>query len=58
MTLPRTIPVLSIQHGKLVKTQQFRNPKYLGDPINVIKIFNEKWVDELILVDIGLSDKR
>jgi cyclase len=58
MTLPRIIPLLSILNGKLVKTQQFRNPKYLGDPINAIKIFNEKWVDELILVDIGLSDKR
>ena len=58
MTLPRIILVLSIQHGKLVKTQQFRDPIYLGDPINTIKIFNVKWVDDLILVDIGLSDKR
>lgn len=51
--LPRIIPVLSVLNGKLVKTKQFRDSKYLGDAINAIKIFNEKWVDELILVDIG-----
>jgi len=54
----RVIPVLLLaQHG-LVKTKQFRNPQYLGDPINAVRIFNEKQVDELILLDIEASTKR
>jgi imidazole glycerol-phosphate synthase subunit HisF len=39
--------------GDLVKTRQFANPKYVGDPLNAVKIFNEKEVDELMLFDIG-----
>lgn len=51
----RIIPALLLQDGGLVKTQQFKNPKYVGDPINAIKIFNEKEADELIVIDINAS---
>lgn len=53
MTRPRIIPFLSLQGGYLVKTNNFSNPTYIGDPINAVKIFNEKEVDELVLLDIG-----
>lgn len=49
---PRIIPCLLIQNGKLVKTKKFKNPRYLGDPINAVKIYNEKEVDELCILDI------
>jgi imidazole glycerol-phosphate synthase subunit HisF len=49
---PRVIPVLSIIGNDLVKTTQFKNPRYLGDPVNAVKIFNGKGVDELIISDI------
>ncbi len=55
---PRIIPVLTIAGNKLVKTIQFKNPKYLGDPLNAIKIFNDKQVDELIILDIEASEKK
>jgi Imidazoleglycerol-phosphate synthase len=59
MLLPRIIPCLLIKNKGLVKTVNFRNPKYIGDPINAVKIFNEKEVDELIVLDIDASvDKR
>ena len=51
----RVIPCLLIRHGGLVKTQKFANPKYIGDPINAIRIFNEKEVDELMVLDITAS---
>jgi cyclase len=51
----RIIPCLLIENQKLVKTRQFKNSKYVGDPINAIRIFNEKEVDELIVLDIGAS---
>ncbi|CAG1001386.1 cyclase [Burkholderiales bacterium] len=51
----RVIPCLLLHGGGLVKTVRFKDPKYVGDPINAIKIFNEKEVDELILLDIGAS---
>ena len=54
----RIIPVLSIIEGQLVKTVGFKNPKYLGDPINAIKILNDKEVDEIVLVDIRASQKN
>lgn len=54
---PRIIPTLLVDGGNLVKTKQFRNPNYLGDPINAIKIFNEKGVDELCVLDISASKK-
>jgi imidazole glycerol-phosphate synthase subunit HisF len=49
----RVIPVLLLKHGDLVKTTQFKDPVYIGDPINTVRIFNEKRVDELILLDIS-----
>lgn len=59
MNRPRIIPTLLIQNGDLVKTKQFSNPRYLGDPINAIRIFNEKGVDELCILDITASkDKK
>lgn len=51
----RVIPCLLLKNGGLVKTQKFANPKYIGDPINAIRIFNEKEVDELIFLDIEAS---
>jgi cyclase len=55
MLYPRIIPCLLVHNKGLVKTTNFRNPKYVGDPINAVKIFNEKEVDELIVVDIDAS---
>jgi imidazole glycerol-phosphate synthase subunit HisF len=51
----RIIPCLLIRNGGLVKTVQFGKPKYVGDPINAVRIFNEKLVDELIVLDIDAS---
>jgi cyclase len=55
---PRVIPVLSIIGNDLVKTTQFQNPRYLGDPVNAVKIFNGKGVDELIITDIRATKDR
>ena len=55
MLRPRIIPCLLVKNGGLVKTVNFANPKYVGDPINAVKIFNEKEVDELIVLDIDAS---
>jgi cyclase len=52
MLKTRVMPCLLLNNGRLVKTIKFKNPSYIGDPINAIKIYNEKEVDELILVDI------
>lgn len=52
---PRLIPVLSIINDDLVKTIQFSEPRYLGDPVNAVKIFNGKMVDELCILDITAS---
>jgi cyclase len=52
MLRPRIIPCLLVKNGGLVKTVQFDTPKYVGDPINAVRIFNEKEVDELIVLDI------
>lgn len=55
----RTIPVLLLKSGGLYKTINFKNPTYVGDPINAVKIFNEKEADEVILLDYNASaDKR
>lgn len=55
MLKTRVIPVLLLHKRGLVKTVKFKNPKYIGDPTNAIKIFNEKEVDELIFLDIDAS---
>lgn len=52
MLKTRVIPCLLLSGDGLVKTVRFREPRYVGDPINAIKIFNEKEVDELIFIDI------
>lgn len=58
MLLPRVIPCLLLHDGGLVKTVRFGASKYVGDPINAIKIFNDKRVDELIILDISASRER
>lgn len=56
---PRVIPVLQIDEGGwLVKTTRYQSPRYLGDPINAVKIFNEKQVDELVVIDLAASRAR
>lgn len=55
MLRPRIIPCLLIHNRGLVKTVNFRNPKYVGDPINAVRIFNEKEVDELTVLDIDAT---
>lgn len=55
---PRIIPCLLIQDEGLVKTVKFSHPNYLGDAINAVKIFNEKEVDELCLLDIKAALER
>ena len=57
MLRPRIIPCLLISNGGLVKTVKFKSPKYVGDPINAVKIFNEKKADELIVLDIDATKK-
>lgn len=51
----RIIPVLLLKDGGLYKTTKFGKPSYVGDPINAVKIFNDKEVDELIVIDIEAS---
>lgn len=55
MLYPRIIPCLLVHNKGLIKTTRFKDPKYVGDPINAVKIFNEKEVDELIVLDIDAS---
>jgi len=55
MLRSRIIPSLLISNSGLVKTIQFKDPKYVGDPINTVRIFNEKEVDELIVLDIDAT---
>lgn len=57
MMKPRVIPVLLLSQDGLVKTKQFKQPRYVGDPINAVKIFNDKEVDELVLLDIDASKR-
>jgi cyclase len=58
MLYPRIIPCLLVKDKGLVKTVNFRNPKYVGDPINAVKIFNEKEVDELMVIDIDATIEK
>ncbi len=58
MLLPRIIPCLLLSKNDLVKTINFKNPNYIGDPINAVKIFNEKKADELFLLDIDATVKH
>jgi len=58
MLRPRIIPCLLVKNGGLMKTVNFKIPKYVGDPINAVRIFNEKEVDELIVLDIDATRER
>lgn len=55
MLRSRIIPCLLVHKKGLVKTKRFKDPKYVGDPLNAVKIFNEKEVDELMVLDIDAS---
>jgi cyclase len=55
MAFPRLIPILLMEDRRLIKTIQFDHPSYIGDVQNAIKIFNEKEVDEVIVLDIAKS---
>jgi len=54
----RVIPSLLLSHDSLVKTKNFKSPTYVGDPINAVRIFNEKQVDEIVILDILASQKK
>lgn len=58
MLSPRVIPCLLISDNGLVKTRKFKDKKYVGDPINAIRIFNEKKSDELMVLDIDATSKN
>ncbi|MDQ3190060.1 MAG: AglZ/HisF2 family acetamidino modification protein [Bacteroidota bacterium] len=58
MFRPRVIPVLLLKGQGLVKTVQFSNPTYIGDPINAVRIFNDLEADELIFLDITASNEK
>lgn len=58
MLRPRIIPCLLVKNGGLVKTVNFGSPKYVGDPINAVRIFNEKEVDEIMVIDIDASVQK
>lgn len=58
MALKRIIPCLLYDGSGLVKTVKFKNPTYIGDPINAIKIYNDKEVDELVIIDINASKQK
>lgn len=55
MLRPRISPCLLVHNGGLVKTRQFTDAKYVGDPINAVRIFNEKEVDEIFVLDIDAT---
>jgi imidazole glycerol-phosphate synthase subunit HisF len=58
MFRPRIIPCLLLKDRGLVKTVRFKKPFYIGDPINTVKIFNEKEVDEIIILDIMATTRH
>lgn len=58
MSSTRVIPSLLLKDGGLVKTVKFSKERYVGDPINAVRIFNEKEVDELVLLDIGATIQK
>lgn len=58
MLQPRAIPCLLLQGEGLVKTIRFKDPRYVGDPINAVKLFNDLQADELIILDIAAARER
>lgn len=57
-TRPRIIPVILVDDSDMIKTRQFHERTYLGDPVNAVKIFNIKGVDELSILDIGATKSK
>lgn len=55
MVRTRVIPCLLLRRSGLVKTRKFKEPTYIGDPVNAVRIFNEKEVDEIVVLDIDAS---
>ena len=58
MYRPRIIPVLLLKNKHLIKTRKFKEDRYIGDPINAIRIFNESYADELIILDIYATREK
>ena len=58
MLRPRIIPCLLLRDNGLVKTVHFGNEKYVGDPLNAVRIFNEKEVDEILVLDIDATVRK
>lgn len=58
MLRTRVIPCLLLRGNGFYKTTKFKNPVYLGDPINILKIFNDKEVDEILVLDIGATSMQ
>lgn len=58
MQLPRIIPCLLLENRRLIKTVKFKAPVYIGDPINAVRIFNEKLVDEILILDKSKTKNR
>ena len=58
MFRPRVIPILLLKNKGLVKSIKFKNHRYIGDPINAVKIFNDLKADELIFLDILASKEK
>ena len=58
MLRSRIIPILLVRNNGLVKTLNFSNDAYVGDPLNAVRIFNEKKSDELVILDIDASTKK
>ena len=56
MLIPRVFPVLLVDNNRLINTERFKESRYLGDPLNAIRIYNEKQIDELVLYDISRCD--
>ena len=57
MFRPRIIPVLLLQEDVLVKSVRFRNPRYIGDPINAVRLFNSMAADEILFLDINATSR-
>jgi cyclase len=58
MFRPRVIPVLLLNNQTLVKSVRFKNLKYIGDPINAVRIFNDSKADELVFLDINATKEN
>lgn len=58
MLITRVMPCLLVENDRLVKTVKFKIPSYVGDPVNAIKIYNDKEVDELVIVDITATVEK